>query len=95
MPAKQTLLKHAAVREAVIFLSLLLFGVLLLPVAVYFVGQTVFGNYAGGGYGDFFSSLAGKLLGFEWAAWFLVLSPWLAVMTLRLMASGWRRTAAM
>ncbi len=86
-------MKRVAIREAVVFLSLLLFGVLLLPMAVYFVGQTVFGAYGGSGYGEFFGSLATKLISLEWVAWFLVLSPYLAIQTVRLTWRGWRSSA--
>ncbi|MDJ0699844.1 MAG: hypothetical protein QNJ07_08315 [Woeseiaceae bacterium] len=88
-------MKRVAIREAVVFLSLLLFGVLLLPLAVYFVGQAVFGAYGGSGYGEFFSSLAAKLISFEWVAWFLVLSPYLAIQTVRLTWRGWRASATL
>ena len=44
-------------RELLLFLALLLAGVLLLPAAVYFVGQAVFGNFADGGFGAFYRGL--------------------------------------
>ena len=95
MAAETSPVRKKLVTEATVFLSLLLIGVLLLPVAVYFVGQSVFGAYAGDGYGEFFTALARKLLAFEWVAWFLVLSPYLAVQTLRVTALGWRKSATM
>lgn len=95
MAVEHSPMQRKLIREAVIFLSLLLFGVLLLPVAVYVVGQSVFGAYAGDGYGEFFAALAGKLVAFEWVAWFLILSPYLAIQTLRITAFGWRASASM
>jgi hypothetical protein len=82
-------------REAMIGVGLLLFGVLLLPLAVFLVGKTVFGGYAGDGYIDFFSQLFSKLLDLDKAAWFLVLSPYLAIQIARLAILGWRKTATM
>lgn len=95
MATEQSAVKRIAVREAVLFLSLLLFGALLLPVAVYFVGNVVFGAYGGSGFGQFYSTLAGQLVAFRWPAWFLVLSPYLAIQTLRLTWLSWRAAAAM
>ena len=88
-------MKRTSIREAILLGSCLLFGLLLLPVAVFFVGQTVFGAYGGDGYGEFFTTLMGKILAFDLSAWFLVLSPYLALQTLRLALFGWRKTAAM
>lgn len=70
---------------------MLLCGIVLLPIAIWFVGNVVFDTYGGAGYGDFFSRLSGKLRAAEPVAWFLVLSPWIAVQVLRLAAFGWRR----
>jgi hypothetical protein len=82
-------------REAIIAAGALLFGVLLLPLAVFVVGKIVFSAYAGGGYIDFFGQLFAKLLELDKAAWFLVLSPYLALQVARLAVIGWRKTAAM
>ena len=53
---------------------------------------SVFGEYGGNGYGEFFSSLSGKIRSGDRVSWFLVLSPYLAILTIRLTAWGWRRT---
>lgn len=87
MPAN---LRTVLTREAALFLGLLCAGLVLLPIAVYLVGDAIFGDYAGHGYGDFFGSLSARVRGFDGSAWFLILSPWLAVSVLRLMAWGWR-----
>jgi hypothetical protein len=80
-----------AVRKEIALLAFLLFaGLLLLPVAVYWVGETVFGQYGGQGYGDFFGTLSSKVRTGDRVAWFLILSPYLIWQTLRLMALGWR-----
>lgn len=80
-------------QEVVFHVVLLLFGILLLPLAVFFVGQLVFGQYEGDGYGGFYSALFGRLVGGDFAAWFLVLSPLLIVLVLRGIARGWRASA--
>jgi hypothetical protein len=52
-----TLLK----KEAAVFLVLLLIGLVLLPICIWFVGNAVFGAYDGAGYSDFFGTLSGKI----------------------------------
>lgn len=80
-------------REAALFFVLLFVGIVLIPLAIYFVGQAVFGEYGGHGLGDFFGTLAAKIRTGDRVAWFLALSPYLTVATLRAMAWGWRATA--
>ena len=80
-------------KEAALFAGLLFFGLGILPIAIWFVGKAVFGDYGGMGYGDFFGTLTGKIRGGDLVAWFLVLSPWLVWQIGRLMALGWRATA--
>lgn len=80
-------------KEAGLFIGLLFVGLVLLPIAVYSVGQNIFGDYGGHGYGQFFATLSGRIRDGDAVAWFLVLSPYLGWQTLRLMALGWRLTA--
>lgn len=81
----------ALFRKETALLTILLFlGMVLLPGITYFVGEKVFGTYAGAGYGDFFGTLSGKLRDFDRVAWFLVLSPYLIWQCLRLTAFAWR-----
>ena len=82
-----TLLK----KEAAVFLVLLLIGLVLLPICIWFVGNAVFGAYDGAGYSDFFGTLSGKIRSGNPVAWFLVLSPWIVWQCLRLIAFGWPR----
>jgi H+/Cl- antiporter ClcA len=83
-------LRKTITREAGLLLGLLLVGLVVLPFAVYFVGQAIFGDYGGGSYGHFYSELSGRIRAADPAAWFLVLSPYLGWQTLRLIALGWR-----
>jgi hypothetical protein len=77
-------------REVLWFIGMLAFGILVLPVLVFFVGQVVFGAYEGDGYGGFFSALLEQLLAFDGYAWFLVLSPFICISILRLLGKSWK-----
>ena len=88
--ASSKLYKHPLAREALLFLGLAIAGIVLLPLAVFFVGDTVFGSYGGDGFGEFFEALLGKLGRADRFAWLLVLSPYIVVQVLRIMALGWR-----
>lgn len=90
--APQESLKTLALKELALLAGLLFLGFVVLPVAVFAVGQIVFGAYAGAGYGDFFSTLSNKIMRFDPVAWFLILSPYLGMQCLRLAIIGWRQT---
>lgn len=77
-------------KEGALLAILLFVGIVLLPIAIWFVGKAVFGAYGGHGFGDFFGNLSGKLRDGDLVAWFLVFSPYLVWQSLRLMALGWR-----
>lgn len=94
MDGIQRTLKQRARREAGLFVGLLVVGIVIMPIAIYLVGATIFGDYGGEGFGDFFGTLAVKIRSGDRVAWFLVLSPYLALLVMRLMVWGWRRTAA-
>jgi hypothetical protein len=83
-------LKQTARKELALFVGFLFFGFVLMPAALYLIGQDVFGEYGGRGYGDFFGTLSAKIRGGEKVAWFFVLSPYLAWQILRLTRYGWR-----
>ena len=82
-------MRKAISRETALLLGFLFLGLVLLPVAIYVVGQAIFGDYGGGSYGHF-SELSGRIRAGDSAAWFVVLSPYLGWQTLRLIALGWR-----
>ncbi len=79
-------------KEVALLTGLLFFGIVLMPIAIYMIGQAVFGSYGGHGYGDFFGTLSAKLRTGDLVAWFLVASPYLGWQCLRLMAFAWRAT---
>lgn len=93
MPASPPSLRHRITRETALFVGLFFAGFVLLPVAVWLVGDAVFGDYGGAGYKGFFSLLSAKIRDGDIVAWFFVLSPYLGVSLIRLAAWGWRRTA--
>lgn len=74
------------------FLSLLLFGILVLPIAIYFVGQAVFGEYGGTGFSDFYGRLHYELRNGQTVSWYLVLSPYLGWQLARLTIHAFRRS---
>ena len=90
MTERQFNVRKAITREAALLLGFLFLGLVLLPIAIYVVGQAIFGAYGGGSYGHFYSELSSRIRAGDTAAWFLVLSPYLGWQTLRLVALGWR-----
>jgi len=85
-PHKQRILKEVA-----LFTGLLFAGFVLVPIAIYWVGQNVLGEYGGQGYSDFFATLSAKIRGGELVSWFFILSPYLAWQLLRLTVFAWHR----
>jgi hypothetical protein len=83
-------LKKAVQRELGLLVGLLFVGLVLMPIAIFWVGQSLFGAYGGQGYGDFFGTLSEKIRRGDGVAWFLVLSPYLVWQSLRLTVLAWR-----
>ncbi len=69
--------------ELALALMLLFAGMVLLPLTIYLTGQSVFGEYGGAGFSDFYGRLSGELREGRPVVWFLVLSPYLILMLLR------------
>jgi len=83
-------IKQSLRKESALFTGLLFVGLVLVPFAVFSVGQVVFGDYGGIGYADFFATLSEKVRYFDGVAWFLILSPYIGWQCLRLLAAAWR-----
>lgn len=83
-------LRNIVRKEIGLLAGLLFFGLVLMPIAIFVIGQKFFGTYGGHGYSDFFGTLSGKIRAGDTVAWFLVLSPYLVWQCLRLMALAWR-----
>lgn len=81
-------------KEILLFLVLLVTGLTLLPGAVYFVGEVVFGAYEGGSITNFYSTLYDGLFDGRLVVWFLVLSPYLVWQSLRWSIKGFRRLSS-
>lgn len=85
-------LKQKILNELALALTLFLAGLVLLPLAIYLTGQSVFGEYGGAGFSDFFRRLSGEIREGSLVVWFLVLSPYLIIMLLRLTIWGFLRS---
>ena len=84
---------HSAVfrRELLLVTLLFAFGFFVLPLAVYWVGQEVIGDYtADAGVFSLAESIWADLLHFRAAPWLLVLSPYGVIQLLRLARRIWR-----
>ncbi|HEY7673085.1 MAG TPA: hypothetical protein VIC71_12785 [Gammaproteobacteria bacterium] len=79
--------------ELILFGGLLGFGLILLPFVVYFVGVEIVGPYAGeGGALGLLASIVAAGASGNWAAWILVLSPYLIVQLTRFALRALRRS---
>jgi hypothetical protein len=78
-------------KEIVLAALLIGFGLVLLPAAIYWVGQQLIGEYAPGeGVLDLAENIWSDLLQLRLAAWLLVLSPYVVVQLVRLVRRAWR-----
>jgi len=87
-------MNKTVIRELILFVSMALAGIVLVPLAVFFVGELVFGEYGGDSFGHFFESLLDKLANADRFAWLLVLAPYLVLQLLRGMRIAWRWAGA-
>ena len=71
------------VNELLLFAGLLFFGFIIMPGFIYLIGGQIFGDFDGG-YGQFFGQLTRRLVDGNKVAWFLVLAPWLGILTIRI-----------
>jgi hypothetical protein len=79
-------------KELVIAAVLIGFGVLVLPVAIYWVGQQLIGEYApNAGLLALAESIWWDLLQLRLPAWTLVLAPYLVVQLARFTRFAWRQ----
>ncbi len=78
--------------ELALALWLMFAGLVLLPLGIYLTGQSVFGEYGGAGFSDFYGRLSGEVREGRPVAWFLVWSPYLILMLVRLTIWAFLRT---
>lgn len=93
MAKQRVTLKQTAKKEAALLMGLLFLGFVVMPVAIFLVGEQFFGAYGGQGFGHFFGVISGKLRAGDTVAWFLILSPYLAWQISRLTVFGWRASS--
>lgn len=95
-PANMTInsvsFKKSATRESILFLCLFFVGLVILPLSIYLVGKSVFGEYAGAGFSGFYGAVHRAIRDGEPAVLFLVLSPYIVWQIGRLTIWGFRRT---
>ncbi|NIL93519.1 MAG: hypothetical protein GTO71_03530 [Woeseiaceae bacterium] len=84
--------KHSVLRETALFVVLLFVGFVIAPIAIYWIGPEVLGEFGGAGYADFFGTLSARVRTGDIVAWFFILSPYLALQALRLTWFAWRIT---
>ncbi len=78
-------------KELLLAGALLSFGLLPLPVLVYWVGLRVVGEYSGeGGFWDLIWHIWSDLAAGSVLAWILVVSPYVLIQLLRLGRALWR-----
>jgi hypothetical protein len=92
MPANPDSLKNIATKESALFLCLLFFGLVILPFAVYMVGNSVFGEYGGSGFSVFYGTLHSAIRDGDPMVLFLVFSPYVIWQLTRLTVWGFRQT---
>ena len=93
--AGKTTFQNRVRKELALLSGLLFFGLVLMPIAIFWVREAIFGTYGGHGYGDFFGTLSAKLRSGDLVAWFLVGSPYLAWQILRALVAAWKSTRKM
>ena len=93
MPTADNRIRKRLTKELATFVVLLFTGIIILPIAIWYVGDAIFGDYGGSGYWDFFGNLSAKIRTGDRVAWFLVLSPYLAISCVRLAILGWRKSS--
>ncbi len=86
----QSSIKRSLIREVALFTGLLFLGFVVVPILIYWMGPRVLGDFGGVGYADFFNGISTRIREGDSAAWFFILSPYLAVQSLRLAWFGWR-----
>lgn len=78
-------------RELSIAAGLLAFGLVVMPFAIYVVGQSLLGEYAGSGALGLAESVWTDLFALQPLTWLLVLTPYAVVQLARLGRRVWRR----
>ena len=89
----QGTLKQTALKEAALLFGLLFLGFVIMPIAIYWIGPRVLGEFGGYGYSDFFGGLSARIRSGDLVAWFFVLSPYLIWQILRITLFAFRASS--
>lgn len=92
MSAPKPQISSVARGEAIFLLACVFFGLFLLPAGIYTVGQMIFGDYGGTGIAEFYGRIYSGIGNGDGIIWFLVLSPYIGLQTLRLTIRLFRRS---
>lgn len=82
MAYSEPMTTHRALRECVIAVGLLAFGLICLPALIFMVGQLILGEYEAGLEG-LYTAIGNALIAGNIYAWILVLSPYAAIQLIR------------
>jgi hypothetical protein len=89
----QGTLKQTALKETALLFGLLFLGFVIMPIAIYWIGPRVLGEFGGYGYSDFFGGLSARIRSGDLVAWFFVLSPYLVCQVLRMTLFAFRASS--
>lgn len=82
-------------KEFTLLVVLFFAGILLLPLSIFLVGQSVFGEYNGAGFSGFYLQLHHDIRDGQPVVWYLILSPYIIWQLFRLTIWGFRKISAM
>jgi hypothetical protein len=82
--------KQTALKEAALLFGLLFLGFVIMPIAIFWIGPYVLGEFGGYGYSDFFGGLSARIRSGDFVAWLFVLSPYLVWQILRITLFAFR-----
>lgn len=85
--------KQTALKETALLVGLLFIGFVIMPIAIYWIGPHVLGEFGGYGYSDFFGGLSARIRGGDLVAWLFVLSPYLVWQILRITLFAFRASS--
>ena len=85
--------KQTALKETALFFVLLFIGFVIMPIAIFWIGPLVLGEFGGYGYSDFFGGLSARIRRGDLVAWLFVLSPYLVWQILRITLFAFRASS--
>lgn len=93
MPTSERSPRNLARKEFILFVMLFLAGLILLPIAIYFIGKSIFGAYDGSGFATFYGTLQSEFRAGEPVVWFLMLSPYIVWQLFRITIWAFRHSS--